>query len=106
MAADRHQSRKAMKIKPMNNTNINAQPPAEDAPHLNFAKKDDPSGFYSIFVDIFLMSQAYCVTYGLGAGLFGVFGRLISRHPECNIPHTHLGGELATCYPYRWAAVS
>mmetsp|Transcript_50023 Transcript_50023/g.121200 ORF Transcript_50023/g.121200 Transcript_50023/m.121200 type:complete len:794 (-) Transcript_50023:97-2478(-) len=76
------------------------QPPAEDPPHLNFAKKDDPSGFYSIFVDIFLMSHAYCVTYGGGAGLFGVFGRLISKNPECNVPHTHPGGKLATCHSY------
>ncbi|CAJ1888196.1 unnamed protein product [Cylindrotheca closterium] len=45
-----------------------------DPPHLNFAQKDEPSAFYSIFVDLIVMSQSRCVTFG--AGGFGRFGSL------------------------------
>jgi hypothetical protein len=56
-----------------------------DPPHLkNFAKLDDPSGFYGIFVDLFLMSYSYCFIYG--AGGFRRFGALVSFHPHCGRP--------------------
>eukprot|EP00533_Pseudo-nitzschia_delicatissima_P004197 CAMPEP_0116081566 /NCGR_PEP_ID=MMETSP0327-20121206/2263_1 /TAXON_ID=44447 /ORGANISM="Pseudo-nitzschia delicatissima, Strain B596" /LENGTH=462 /DNA_ID=CAMNT_0003572305 /DNA_START=135 /DNA_END=1523 /DNA_ORIENTATION=+ len=42
----------------------------EDPQHLNFGNPDDHSGFYSTFVDLFLMSYANCVLHGAGG-----FGR-------------------------------
>lgn len=73
-------------------------PFAADPPHLNFAKLEDPSGFYGIFVDLFLMSYSTCVVYG--AGGFGRFGSLVSFHPKCGVPFTKQGGALQQCQPY------
>jgi len=73
-------------------------PLAEDPPHLNFAKRDDVSGFYSIFVDLFLMSYANCVVYG--AGGFGRMGSLVSYRPWCGMPYTVHHGVLQQCNPY------
>jgi hypothetical protein len=72
-------------------------PFAVDPPHLNFAKLDNPSGFYGIFVDLFLMSYSYCVVYG--AGGFGRFGSLVSFHPWCGTSFTHQNGVLQQCRP-------
>lgn len=63
--------------------------PHQDPPHLNFAQKDDPSAFYSIFADLFLMSQSRCVSFG--AGGFGRFGSLISFNATCQIAHSSRG---------------
>mmetsp|Transcript_25939 Transcript_25939/g.53283 ORF Transcript_25939/g.53283 Transcript_25939/m.53283 type:complete len:241 (+) Transcript_25939:188-910(+) len=71
---------------------------AEDPPHLNFAKRDDVSAFYVIFVDLFLMSYASCVVYG--AGGFGRMGSLVSHRPWCGIPFTVDNGVLQHCNPY------
>jgi hypothetical protein len=71
---------------------------AVDPPHLNFAKLDDASGFYGIFVDLFLMSYSYCVVYG--AGGFGRFGNLVSFHPRCGVPFTRQNGRLQQCPRY------
>jgi hypothetical protein len=75
-----------------------AVPFAADPPHLNFAKLDDPSGFYGIFVDLFIMSYSYCVVYG--AGGFGRFGSLVSFHPRCGTAFTNpKGGLQPQCSP-------
>ena len=63
--------------------------PAEDPPHLNFAQREDPSAFYSIFVDLLIMSQSRCVSFG--AGGFGRFGSLVSFNVSCRIPHSKKG---------------
>jgi len=68
---------------------------AVDPPHLNFAQLEDPSGFYGIFVDLFLMSYSFCVVYG--AGGFGRFGSLVSFQPWCGIPFTRQNGVLQDC---------
>jgi hypothetical protein len=70
-------------------------PLAVDPPHLNFDELSDPSGFYGIFVDLFLMSRAHCVTFG--AGGFGRFGSLVSHHPTLGFPYTKNGGVLQNC---------
>ncbi|KAG7363154.1 hypothetical protein IV203_026514 [Nitzschia inconspicua] len=74
-------------------------PFAIDPPHLNFAKLEEPSGFYGIFVDLFLMSYSTCVVYG--AGGFGRFGSLVSFNPKCGMPFTKQKGVLQECQPYR-----
>ena len=66
----------------------------EDPPHLNFAIKDHPSAFYSIFVDLIVMSQSRCVSFG--AGGFGRFGSLISFNATCRIPHSKQG-KIQSC---------
>ncbi len=55
----------------------------EDPQHLNFGNPDDHSGFYSTFVDLFLMSYANCVLHG--AGGFGRMGILMSHRPSCGM---------------------
>jgi hypothetical protein len=75
--------------------NTSTVPFASDPPHLNFAKLDDPFGFYGIFVDLFLMSYSYCVVYG--AGGFGRFGALVSYHPKCGTSFTSQNGVLQQC---------
>jgi hypothetical protein len=71
---------------------------AEDPPHLNFAQPDDVSVFYTIFVDLFLMSYSSCVVYG--AGGFGRMGSLVSYRPLCGIPYSVNHGKLQQCSPY------
>lgn len=61
----------------------------EDPPHLNFAQRDDPSAFYSIFVDLMVMSQSECVVFG--AGGFGRFGSLLSFNASCRQAHSIKG---------------
>jgi hypothetical protein len=68
--------------------------PAEDPPHLNFAQRDDPSAFYSIFVDLMIMSKSRCVSFG--AGGFGRFGSLVSFNVSCRIPHS-IKGKMQHC---------
>ncbi|KAL3940693.1 MAG: hypothetical protein SGBAC_004815 [Bacillariaceae sp.] len=65
-----------------------------DPPHLNFAQKDKPSAFYSIFVDLIVMSQSRCVSFG--AGGFGRFGSLVSHDVSCRQPHT-VKGKMLPC---------
>ena len=66
----------------------------EDPPHLNFANKTTAEAFYSIFVDLWAMSQCSCVSFG--AGGFGRFGSLVSYNMSCRIPHS-IKGELQQC---------
>ena len=71
---------------------------AEDPPHLNFAKPDDVSAFYIVFVDLFLMSYANCVVYG--AGGFGRLGSLVSYRPFCGTAFSVDRGKLKDCVPF------
>jgi hypothetical protein len=41
--------------------------------------------YYSIFVDLFLMYHAECVSFDVGG--FGRLGRSLSRNPDCGIRH-------------------
>jgi len=63
--------------------------PREDPLHLNFAKPNDASGFYSIFLDIYVMANSRCVTFG--AGGFGRFGSLLSFNASCRSVHSRQG---------------
>ena len=63
--------------------------PREDPPHLNFATRENPSAFFSIFADLILMSQSRCVAFG--AGGFGRFGSLASFNSSCQIAHSGHG---------------
>ena len=49
--------------------------------HLEFDQKEDPSAFFGIFLDLFIMSQSRCVAFGLGG--FGLFGSLASFNASC-----------------------
>jgi hypothetical protein len=62
--------------------------------HLNFAKKKDASGFYSVFVDLLLMGNGQCVS--VGAGGFGWFASLLSFNASCTSRHT-INGNVQTC---------
>jgi len=67
---------------------------AEDPPHLNFAQRDTPDAFYSIFVDLWIMAQSKCVAFG--AGGFGRFGSLVSFNASCRMPHSKQG-KMQSC---------
>ena len=79
-----------------NHTEHIQRAPPMDPPHLNFAALKDPSGFYSIFVDLFLMAHSRCVAFG--AGGFGRFGSLVSVNASCKRPHS-IQGILQSCQP-------
>jgi hypothetical protein len=66
----------------------------EDPPHLNFAQKQNPDAFFSIFIDLWAMSQSRCVSFG--AGGFGRFGSLVSHNMSCRVAHS-IKGQLQTC---------
>lgn len=76
------------------NFQVQKKLPHQDPPHLNFAKEEDPSAFFSIFADLFIMSQSRCVA--VGAGGFGRFGSLVSFNATCHIAHS-TKGKLNSC---------
>jgi hypothetical protein len=78
----------------VDNSPLVTPPNKEDPAHLNFAKKEDPSAFFGIFVDLIVMSQSRCVSFG--AGGFGRFGSLVSFNASCQIPHI-LKNRMQTC---------
>jgi hypothetical protein len=63
--------------------------PRADPPHLNFASKENPAEFFSIFADLFIMSQSRCVAFG--AGGFGRFGSLASFNSSCAVAYSRQG---------------
>jgi len=69
----------------------------EDPPHLNFANRDTPDDFFSIFTDLILMSQSRCVAFGVGG--FGRFGSLASFNSSCRVAHSEHGILNHDCYP-------
>jgi hypothetical protein len=69
-----------------------------DPLHMDYAQEADPSAYYNIFADLFIMSQSRCVAYG--AGGFGRFGSLSSFDPSCNAQHTGQSkGRILKCAP-------
>jgi len=64
--------------------------------HLEFDQKEDPSAFFGIFLDLFIMSQSRCVAFGVGG--FGRFGSYTSFNASCKAqydkPHK---GRLIEC---------
>jgi len=66
--------------------------------HLDESDEKDPSAYYSIFHDLFFMSQSRCVS--TGAGGYGRFGAEASFNPSCVVQHTKRHrGEIITCRP-------
>lgn len=61
----------------------------EDPAHLQFSKSNLPSSFYPLFVDLWIMSQSRCVSYG--AGGFGQFASWISHNVSCGKLHSKKG---------------
>ncbi|CAB9509523.1 expressed unknown protein [Seminavis robusta] len=49
--------------------------------HLAFAKLDDPTGYFPIFVDLWILGNADCVSYGRGG--FGQLASLMSYNASC-----------------------
>jgi hypothetical protein len=45
----------------------------------------DPAAYYETFVDLYILSQARCITFG--RGLFGRWANLISADPSCNVSY-------------------
>jgi hypothetical protein len=70
----------------------------ENPPHLDFSptgKNPNPSYYYSVFIDLYLMSMGRCFTYNVGG--FGKWANLISgRDFTCNIRHWTFGVDQAT----------
>lgn len=56
--------------------------------HLDKASRWEdrpPSDFYDAFVDLYLLSLARCVTYGVGG--YGKFATWLTGHPKCTLQH-------------------
>ncbi len=66
----------------------------QDPAHLNFAQDEDPSAFFSIFSDLFIMSQSRCVAFGVGG--FGWLGSMASHNASCQVLHSKRG-KLRNC---------
>jgi len=78
----------------MDNDNNNAT--RQDAVHMEFDQKEDPSAFFGIFVDLFIMSQSRCVAVGVGG--FGRFGSLASFNASCRAVYgKQHKGQLMDC---------
>ncbi|KAG7366361.1 hypothetical protein IV203_029031 [Nitzschia inconspicua] len=60
----------------------------KEALHLDKAPgwKTQPSDYYATFVDILIMSNASCISYGQGG--FGLFAALMSRNANCTLQHS------------------
>ena len=54
----------------------------------------EPSDFYDTFIDLFLMANARCVSYGQGG--FGKMGSMLSSNPTCNNRHFE-NGKMVRC---------
>jgi hypothetical protein len=52
-------------------------------------KSRPPSDFYSIFVDLYLMANGRCVTYGQGG--FGQYALLLRYNATCEGRHIYRG---------------
>jgi hypothetical protein len=52
-----------------------------EALHLDKAASQRPSDYYNIFVDLYLLANADCISHGQGG--FGRFGVLLSRNASC-----------------------
>ena len=57
--------------------------------HLDKEVSRPPSDFYSIFVDLLLMAEGRCVSYGQGG--FGRFALLLSHNSTCTSRHIYKG---------------
>ena len=71
-----------------------------DPLHLDFTQvaEHDPSEYFGIFADLFIMSQSRCVAYGGGG--FGRFGSQASFNSTCRAQHTgQNGGRIFKCHP-------
>jgi hypothetical protein len=55
--------------------------PETEALHLDKATSQRPSDYYNIFVDLYLLANADCISHGQGG--FGRFGVLLSRNASC-----------------------
>jgi hypothetical protein len=52
--------------------------------------KDDPSQYYDVFVDLYLLGKSQCVT--TGAGGYGRLGSMLSYNRTCSMDHS-----MTTC---------
>jgi hypothetical protein len=58
------------------------------------ATSPPPAAFYDVFVDLWIMGNARCVTHGIGG--FGRWARLLSHDPRCSSKHSY-GRKLYRC---------
>ena len=78
------------------NKNSTAATIKTPAVHLGFSEISDPTAFYDIFVDLYLLASSQCVTFGSGG--FGQWAHLIRRSssrgngdPSCGVRHGKYG---------------
>jgi hypothetical protein len=50
------------------------------------SRNNTPAGFYTVFVDLYLLANSRCVSYGLGG--FGKWGSLLSHNRTCSVRHS------------------
>jgi len=57
--------------------------------HLDYSKSREPSKFYDLFVDLYLLAESRCVAYSVGG--FGRWGRDLSYNQTCSVRHDEVG---------------
>jgi hypothetical protein len=68
--------------------------PETEALHLDKAASTRPWDYYNIFVDLYLLANANCISHGQGG--FGRFGVLLSRNASCFFKY-FAEGQYVTC---------
>ena len=71
-----------------------------DPLHMDYTQvgAHDPSEYFGIFADLFIMSQSRCVAFGGGG--FGRFGSLASFNSTCRVQHSgQHKGRIFKCRP-------
>ena len=53
--------------------------------HLDYSRSREPSEFYDVFVDLYLLAESRCVAYNVGG--FGRWGRDLSYNQSCSVRH-------------------
>ena len=83
------------------NITINAR---KDPLHLEFASKGNKTwpveAYYDIFVDILVLGNSRCISYGKGG--YGVFANMLSFDPYCMNTHTKRGGRMVACNSFNY----
>jgi hypothetical protein len=77
---------------------------AADPLHLDFAGRGNKTwpveSFYDTFVDLLVLGNARCISYGEGG--YGIYANLLSFDPNCTSIHTVRVGRVSSPVPCEW----
>lgn len=77
--------------------NIVSHNTSKDLLHVDISDYDkyEPHDFYPAFVDLYLIGNAKCVSFGMGG--FGRFGQIMSYNYTCNVNHRKFNARVVRC---------